>query len=77
MHGFQLWVNLPRRDKMMTPRYQQIPASDIPTGRSDDGLVSVKVIAGEALGAKAAIETRTPIIYLHYSACVAVLAGDG
>ena len=27
MHGFQLWVNLPRRDKMMEPRYQEIPAS--------------------------------------------------
>jgi len=66
MHGFQLWVNLPKRDKMIKPRYQEIPGSQIPRATSADGLVSVTVIAGEALGQKAAIETRTPIIYLHY-----------
>jgi redox-sensitive bicupin YhaK (pirin superfamily) len=67
MHGFQLWVNLPKRDKMMRPRYQEIPAEGIPSASSEDGLVSVKVIAGEALGAHALIETRTPIVYLHYT----------
>lgn len=67
MHGFQLWVNLPKRDKMMKPRYQEIPGSQIPKATSADGLVSVGVIAGEAMGQKAVIETRTPIIYLHYS----------
>jgi redox-sensitive bicupin YhaK (pirin superfamily) len=66
MHGFQLWVNLPQRDKMMKPRYQEIPSAQIPKTTSADGLVSVSVIAGEALGQKAVIETRTPIIYLHY-----------
>ena len=66
MHGFQLWVNLPQRDKMMTPRYQEIPGAQIPKATSPDGLVTVSVIAGEALGQKAVIETRTPIIYLHY-----------
>ena len=66
MHGFQLWVNLPKRDKMMKPRYQEIPSSQIPKATSPDGLVSVTVIAGEAMGAKAVIETRTPIVYLHY-----------
>ena len=66
MHGFQLWVNLPKRDKMMKPRYQEIPNSQIPTATSADGLVTVNVIAGEAMGEKAVIETRTPIIYLHY-----------
>src|SRR5437773_6870485 len=66
MHGFQLWVNLPQRDKMVKPRYQEIPSSRIPKATSADGLVSVSVIAGEAMGEKAVIETRTPIIYLHY-----------
>jgi len=66
MHAFQLWVNLPQRDKMMRPRYQEIPGSEIPKAVSADGLVTVNVIAGEALGQKAVIETRTPIIYLHY-----------
>lgn len=66
MHGFQLWVNLPRGDKMIKPRYQEIPSAKIPKATSADGLVSVSVIAGEAMGEKAVIETRTPIIYLHY-----------
>lgn len=67
MHGFQLWVNLPARDKMTRPRYQEIPAAEIPRAESGDGLVGVRVIAGEALGARALIETRTPILYLHYT----------
>jgi quercetin 2,3-dioxygenase len=66
MHAFQLWVNLPKRDKMMKPRYQEIPSSQIPKATSSDGLVTVSVIAGEALGQKAVVETRIPIIYLHY-----------
>jgi redox-sensitive bicupin YhaK (pirin superfamily) len=66
MHGFQLWVNLPRQDKMMKPRYQEIPSASTPKATSADGLVSVTVIAGEAMGEKAVIETRTPIIYVHY-----------
>ena len=66
MHAFQLWVNLPKRDKMMKPRYQEIPSAQIPKAVSTDGLVTVNVIAGEALGQQAVIETRTPIIYLHY-----------
>ncbi len=64
MHGFQLWVNLPRRDKMMTPRYQEVRSSKIPSAASPDGKVTVKVLAGEALGAHAVIDTRTPILYL-------------
>ena len=66
LHGFQLWVNLPKRDKMTKPRYQEIPNAQIPKATSADGLVTVSVIAGEAMGEKAVIETRTPIIYLHY-----------
>jgi redox-sensitive bicupin YhaK (pirin superfamily) len=66
MNGFQVWVNLPAKDKMMAPRYQEIPSAKIPVGRSADGLAEVRVIAGEALGKKAVIETRTPIAYLHF-----------
>jgi redox-sensitive bicupin YhaK (pirin superfamily) len=50
----------------MKPRYQEIPQSKIPAGTTKDGNVSVKVIAGESLGAKAVIDTITPIIYLHF-----------
>jgi redox-sensitive bicupin YhaK (pirin superfamily) len=66
MHGFQLWVNLPRLDKMMRPHYQEIPSGHIPTATRADGAVTVKVIAGEALGARAVIDTRTPITFLHF-----------
>ena len=66
LHGFQLWVNLPKSKKMMKPRYQEIPQSKIPTGTTKDGNVIVKVIAGESLGAKAVIDTITPIMYLHF-----------
>jgi quercetin 2,3-dioxygenase len=65
VHGFQLWVNLPRRDKMTKPRYQDISASKIPVVQTEGGHVTAKVIAGEALGARAVIDTRTPIMYLH------------
>ncbi len=67
MHGFQLWVILPQVDKMMRPRYQEILAAKIPRAASDDGKIQVSVIAGEALGAKAVIDTRTPISLLHYA----------
>lgn len=67
LHGIQLWVNLPQRDKMIPPRYQEIGADQIPVAHSEDGSVTVRVIAGEALDVKAVIETRTPIIYLHFT----------
>ncbi len=62
VHGFQIWVNLPREKKMTAPRYQEVPAEKIPSAASEDGRVRVKVIAGEALGARAVIDTHTPII---------------
>jgi quercetin 2,3-dioxygenase len=67
LHGFQLWVNLPQRDKMIKPHYQDIPSSKIPVAQTEDGTVKAKVIAGEALGAHAVIETRTPILYVHFT----------
>lgn len=67
LHGIQLWVNLPKSEKMTAPHYQEIKSTDIPVGKSDDEKVSVKVIAGEAYSAKAVIKTKTPIIYLHAS----------
>src|SRR5438445_610888 len=67
VHGFQLWVNLPRADKRMRPRYQDVPAARIPQATSPDGLARVRVIAGESLGARAVIDTRTPIAYLHFT----------
>jgi quercetin 2,3-dioxygenase len=49
LHGFQLWVNLPRKDKMISPRYQDIQSSKIPVSKTPDSLVTTKVIAGKPL----------------------------
>jgi redox-sensitive bicupin YhaK (pirin superfamily) len=46
MRGFQLWVNLPGRDKMSAPRYQEFAPDRIPVARPADG-VEVRVVAGE------------------------------
>ena len=45
MQGFQLWVNLPARDKMCAPRYQDIPADAVPLVTPATG-VQVRVLAG-------------------------------
>ncbi len=45
MHGFQLWANLPAKDKMMHPRYRGISADEIPEVVLGNG-VRIKVIAG-------------------------------
>ena len=67
VHGFQVWVNLPARLKMTQPRYQEVASAKIPTAESPDGLARVRVIAGEALGASAIIDTLTPIVYQDWS----------
>jgi redox-sensitive bicupin YhaK (pirin superfamily) len=65
LHGFQLWVNLPKKDKMTKPRYQDVPSSKIPIAQENG--VSVKIIAGDSMGKSAIIDTKTPIMYLHYT----------
>jgi redox-sensitive bicupin YhaK (pirin superfamily) len=47
--GFQLWVNLPRKQKMSAPRYQNIHAHEIPELRREGG-ERVRVIAGSVDG---------------------------
>ena len=49
MWGFQLWVNLPADRKMTEPRYQDIPASDVPETRIGEN-VAARIIAGELEG---------------------------
>jgi quercetin 2,3-dioxygenase len=48
IYGFQLWVNLPARLKMTTPRYQEVNANSIPTYEKDG--VRIRVVAGSANG---------------------------
>ena len=55
MRGFQLWLNLPARDKMTEPKYQEFGPDRIPIAAPAPG-VSVKVIAGEVGAVKGPIE---------------------
>ncbi len=55
MWGFQLWINLPARDKMTAPRYQDIPPEKIPEVELSAG-VRARVIAGEAGGVRGPVE---------------------
>ena len=64
MQGFQLWVNLPKRDKMKAPHYQELKSDLIPVATGDH--LRAKVIAGEALGVKGAVQTHIPIQYVHF-----------
>jgi hypothetical protein len=73
-HGFQLWVNLPRSQKLTTPRYQDIRASKVALLSSPDGGALLRVIAGDlpaetGEGSVAGHEgpgvTHTPIALVH------------
>jgi redox-sensitive bicupin YhaK (pirin superfamily) len=55
LRGFQLWVNLPAKSKMIEPRYREVTAETIPEVSPHDGL-KIKVIAGEVAGARGPVE---------------------
>src|SRR5579863_9656326 len=55
MQGFQLWVNLPAKDKMTAPRYQDIPADRVPEVSLPGG-ASAKVLAGEIAGVRGPVD---------------------
>ena len=63
MHGFQIWVNLPAKDKMMNPRYQDISAAESPIAEKNG--VWARVVAGECLGVESSLDTVIPITYDH------------
>jgi len=55
MHGFQLWANLPSSLKMTAPRYQDVPAGEIPEAVDDDG-ARVRVVCGEFWGKRGPVD---------------------
>lgn len=64
MEGFQLWLNLPARDKMRTPWYRDFTSSEIPRYTTDAG-VAVQVIAGTSHGVAGAVQRElTEPLYL-------------
>ncbi|KAA0927557.1 pirin family protein [Rhodococcus sp. IEGM 1401] len=92
-HGVQLWVNLPRENKIPHPRYQDITGSRVALASSPDGGALVRVIAGEIAGMQGPGSTYTPIALSHstiapgaaltlpwnreFNALIYVLAGEG
>ena len=70
MEGFQLWLNLPARDKMIPPWYRNFTASELPRFETETG-VAVTVIAGLTHGVTGAVtrETTAPLFLdLHLPA---------
>lgn len=61
--SIQLWVNLPKSNKMDAPKYQDMRAEEIPS--KDFGDVKIKVVAGNAFGIDSHTNTFTPIVYAH------------
>jgi redox-sensitive bicupin YhaK (pirin superfamily) len=92
-HGFQLWVNLPKSDKLLAPRYQDLRSGAVAMLRSGDGGSLVRVIAGDVAGHVGPGSTHTPMSMVHatiapggqldlpwrpdFNALVYVMSGDG
>ena len=55
MYGFQLWANLPSGQKMMDPRYREVPRDTIPEVKLPDGTI-IRIIAGEVAGAQGPVQ---------------------
>jgi quercetin 2,3-dioxygenase len=57
----QLWINTPSKNKMDPPEYFPLQADETPKYVSEDQLASVNVIAGEVLGVKGPIPSKSPV----------------
>ncbi|HVT20535.1 MAG TPA: pirin family protein [Mycobacteriales bacterium] len=64
-HGIQLWVNLPRAQKLVAPRYQDLRAGGVALLASPDAGALVRVIAGEVAGHHGPGSTYTPMTMVH------------
>ncbi len=64
-HGFQLWVNLPRSDKFLAPKYQDLNAEQVTLLTTPDGGTLVRLIAGDLAGDRGPGATHTPMSMFH------------
>jgi redox-sensitive bicupin YhaK (pirin superfamily) len=64
-HGIQLWVNLPAKDKMISPNYQGLEPDEVALVASPDGGALVRIIAGSLGDHQGPGSTHTPITMLH------------
>ncbi|MDA9093182.1 pirin family protein [Polaribacter sp.] len=61
LEGIQLWLNLPAKDKLMSPNYQHLEAAQIPKIFSEDQKVQLNVIAGNQKDQTGLIKTQTTV----------------
>ena len=64
MHGMQAWVALPREAEEAEPSFHHHEAADLPTYEA--GGLWARLIAGAAFGAKAQVQTFSPMFYVHW-----------
>ena len=64
-HGFQLWVNLPAKDKFLAPAYQDLRGSEVTLLTNPDGGTVIRLIAGDLAGHEGPGATHTPITMIH------------
>ncbi|MBV8600546.1 MAG: pirin family protein [Candidatus Eremiobacteraeota bacterium] len=64
MHGFQIWVNLPKALKMTQPRYQEYTSAQLPIVQDEDRWI--RIIAGTVGDVRSPIETTVPTTMLHF-----------
>jgi redox-sensitive bicupin YhaK (pirin superfamily) len=64
-HGVQLWVNLPREQKLVAPRYQDLRADTVQLLASADAGALVRVIAGDVAAHQGPGSTYTPMTLVH------------
>jgi redox-sensitive bicupin YhaK (pirin superfamily) len=64
-HGLQLWVNLPKAEKWVPPRYQDLRGNEVALLASPDAGALVRVIAGRLAGHRGPGDTYTPMTMVH------------
>lgn len=64
-HGIQAWVALPDADEECAPTFAHYDLNDLPT--FDETGIQGRLVAGEALGLRAAVKTHSPLFYLHWA----------
>jgi len=60
MQGLQIWVNLPKKNKKVKPKYQLIKKNNIPIIKEND-YIEIKVLVGKVKDIKSAIQTYSPV----------------
>jgi len=58
LHGFQLWANLPSKQKMIIPKYRDVKSTDIPVVELDKG-IRIRIISGSISGTTGPVKDIT------------------